>query len=86
VVATCTIVILLPSKPCDLYVEGALIKAGVYDKLEMVTPNLDRGSYKYTLQLKDSSDSTKSKEHVVTGIVAGGKVTVDLRNTEMAAL
>jgi heme-binding NEAT domain protein len=63
-----------------------LVKSGVYDKVEMVTPNLNRGTYKYTFQLRDTSDSTKSKEHVVKGIVAGGKITVDLRSTEMAAI
>jgi len=81
----CTIVVLLPSKPVDLYVEGTLIKAGVYDKLEMVTPRLAAGSYKYVMEIRDSTDKSKTRKKTVTGIIAGGRVEVDLKELVAAS-
>ena len=84
--STCAITVLLPSTPVDLYVGETLIKARAFNKLEMVTPNLTAGEFSYTMVIKDSSDSTKVRKKVVNNIVAGGKITVDLRSWEVAAL
>lgn len=77
---------LLPEKPCDLYVEGSLMKTSATGKFEMVTTPLGSGTFKYTLTLRDSRDYTKTRQHIVNGIVAGGNLTVDLRGLELASL
>lgn len=72
--------VLLPEKPVDLYVEGLLLKSKASKQMEMVTPDLAKGSFKYKVLIKDSSDATRKMQVELTGIKAGETLTLDLRD------
>lgn len=67
--------------------QGQLLKSGVSDTFTIKTTPLPAGKFKYTMLLKDTADPTKTKVAIVTGIVAGGNLTVDMRgNQEVASI
>ncbi|MDF1813375.1 MAG: hypothetical protein P1V20_14345 [Verrucomicrobiales bacterium] len=49
------------------------------------TPDLPTGSFKYTIVARDSTDATKSRLKVVTGIRAGANLTIDMRDPDKSA-
>lgn len=74
----CRISLTLPSSPCDVYVNGALLRSKVTHTMTIETPELPKGTFKYDIMVKCCSDSSKISRKEIRGIVSGGYLAAEM--------